>query len=55
MFPLNVKRLNNITRKMDTYKTTNARKERLKKSAIPHMQKLLNENEKQNEMYNNEK
>ena len=52
MFPLNIKRFNNITRKMDTYKTTNAKTERLKKSAIPNMQKLINENEKLNERYN---
>ena len=52
MFPLKTKRLNNITRNKEVYKTTKARTERLKKSSIPYMQELLNKNEQRKEKYN---
>ena len=40
MFPVNVKHYN--TRHAEKYKVTSASTDRLKKSAIPHMQNLLN-------------
>ena len=52
MFPLKIKRLNNITRNIEKYQTTKAKTERLKMSSIPHMQKLLNKNEVLKEKYN---
>ena len=52
MFPLKIKRLNNITRNIEKYQTTKAKTERLKMFSIPHMQKLLNKNEVLKEKYN---
>ena len=44
MFPVNQKVVN--TRNHELYKVTNARTERLAKSSIPYMQRLLNANQK---------
>ena len=44
MFPLNQNVIN--TRNREVYKVTNARTERLAKSSIPYMQRLLNANHK---------
>jgi len=44
MFPLN--ELNVNTRNPETYYVTAARAERLAKSAVPYMQRLLNANKK---------
>ena len=52
MFPLKSKRLNNITRLQEKFQITKAKKERLKKSAIPYMQNLLNVDEKEAQKYN---
>ena len=52
MFPLKSKRLNNITRLQEKFQITKAKKERLKKSSIPYMQNLLNEDEKEAQKYN---
>ena len=43
MFPFNEKQHNLLTRKPEKYKVEYARHERLKKSPIIYMQKLLNE------------
>ena len=44
MFPVNQKVVN--TRNHELYKVTNARTERLAKSSIPYMQRLLNANQR---------
>ena len=52
MFPLKTKRLTNITRKSDKFITTKAHTERLKSSAIPYMENLLNKEEVKKKLYN---
>ena len=44
IFPLNTTVTNAVTRKKETFKVTPATTERLKKSAIPCMQRMLNAN-----------
>ena len=44
MFPLNDASCSMDTRKRETFKVTMAHTERLKKSSIPYMQRLLNAN-----------
>ena len=55
MFPIKSKRLKNNTRRQEKYKTTRARTERLRKSSIPYMQKLLNKDEELARKYNTQK
>ena len=48
-FPQNCKKNNMITRHQEKYQVLNAHTERLKKSAIPYMQRLLNKDNKLSE------
>ena len=48
-FPQNCKKKNMITRHQEKYQVLNAHTERLKKSAIPYMQRLLNKDNKLSE------
>ena len=52
LFPINVKNSEMETRHKQTYKVNKAYTERYRNSAIPYMQRLLNENEM---LKNNEK
>ena len=55
LFPLNPIRTKNITRKHEKYQVKHANTDRLRKSAIIHMQHLLNKKNAENRGINRKK